>query len=265
MTDYYATLGVPKTATADDIKRAFRRLASQHHPDKGGDTAKFQAIQEAYATLGDEQRRAEYNNPRPQFSGFQGFGGGVNINDIFSMFGQGGGFPGGGFAQQHPRRAHVRMTLWITLLDVATGGKRTVSLGTQSGVSAVEIDIPLGINDGDNVQYEKIGPGGSDLVVQFRISPDQKWTRNDLNLTMDVKMDIWNLILGGELTIDTITGRTLSVQVLARTQPGTSLRLRGQGLKDRHGSVGDMHVRLQAQIPENIAPEIIDAIQKYQE
>jgi DnaJ-class molecular chaperone len=259
MTDYYAALGVPKTATADDIKRAFRRLASQHHPDKGGDTQKFQAIQEAYATLGDEQKRAEYDNPRPQFSGFHGHPGGVNINDIFGqMFGQ-------GFAQQHPRRGHVRMTLWITLLDVATGGKRTVSLGTQQGVSAVEIEIPLGINDGDNVQYEGIGPGGSDLVVQFRISPDRKWQRDGLNLTQEVKIDIWNLILGGDLTIDTLTGKTLSTRVPARTQPGTTLRLRAQGLRDRAGQTGDIMVRVQAQIPENIPPEIIDAIQKHQE
>jgi DnaJ-class molecular chaperone len=263
MTDYYATLGVPRTATADEIKQAFRRLASQHHPDKGGDTQKFQAIQEAYATLGDEQKRAEYNNPRPQFAGFPG---GVNINDIFSMFGHGQqGFGQGGGFNHHPRRAHVRMTLWITLLDVATGGSRTVSLGTHAGVSAVEIEIPPGINDGDNVQYEGIGPGGADLVVQFRISPDRKWTRDNLNLTMETKLDIWNLVLGGELTIDTITGKTLSTQIPPRTQPGTSLRLRGKGLRDRNGSVGDMYVRVQAQIPEHIAPEIIDAIQKHQE
>jgi DnaJ-class molecular chaperone len=261
MTDHYATLGVSKTATADEIKQAFRRLASQHHPDKGGDTQKFQAIQQAYATLGDDQKRAEYDNPRPQFGGFHGHPGGVNINDIFGqMFGQ-----QFGQQHQHPRRSHVRMTLWITLLDVATGGKRTVSLGTQSGVSAVEIDIPLGINDGDNVQYEGIGPGGSDLVVQFRISPDPKWTRQDLNLIMEIKMDIWNLILGGELTIDTIIGKTLSAQIPARTQPGTSLRLRSQGLRDRHGRIGDIMVRVQAQIPENIPSEILDAIQKYQE
>jgi DnaJ-class molecular chaperone len=266
MTDYYAALGVPKTATPDEIKRAFRKLASQHHPDKGGDTQKFQAIQEAYATLGDEQKRAEYDNPRPQFSGFSGFHGtpgGVNINDIFGqMFGQ-------QFAQQHqhqhPRRSHVRMTLWISLLDVATGGKRTVSLGTQAGVSAVEIEIPLGINDGDNVQYEGLGPGGSDLVVQFKISPDRTWTRDGLNLTQEVRLDIWNLILGGELTIDTLTGKTLSTRVPARTQPGTVLRLRAQGLKDRAGQTGDIMVRVQAQIPEHIAPEIIDAIQKHQQ
>jgi DnaJ-class molecular chaperone len=251
---------VPRTATADEIKRAFRRLASQHHPDKGGDTQKFQAIQQAYATLGDEQKRAEYDNPRPQFGGFQGFHGtpgGVNINDIFGqMFGQ---------QHQHPRRTHVRMTLWISLLDVATGGRRTVSLGTQAGVSAVEIDIPLGINDGDNVQYEGIGPGGSDLVVQFRISPDRKWQRDGLNLTQEIKIDIWNLILGGELTIDTLNGKTLSTQVPARTQPGTVLRLKSQGLRDRAGQTGDIFIRVQTFLPENIAPEILDAIQKHQE
>ena len=260
MTDYYAALGVPKTATADEIKKAFRRLASQHHPDKGGDTQKFQTIQEAYATLGDEQKRAEYDNPRPQFGRFHGTPGGVNINDIFGqMFGH-------QFAQQHqPRRSQVRMTLWISLLDVATGGKRTVSLGTQSGVSAVEIEIPLGINDADNVQYEGIGPGGSDLVVQFRINPDRTWQRDGLNLTQEVRIDIWNLILGGDLTIDTLTNKTLTARIPERTQPGTSMRLRGQGLRDRAGNTGDIFVKLQAQIPDHIAPEIIDAIQKHQE
>ena len=261
MTDYYAALGVPRTATADEIKQAFRRLASQHHPDKGGDTQKFQAIQQAYATLSDDQKRAEYDNPRPQFSGFQGHPGGVNINDIFGqMFGQ-----QFGQQHQHPRRSHVRMTLWISLLDVATGGKRTVSLGTQSGVSAVEIEIPLGINDGDNVQYEGIGPGGSDLVVQFKVTPDRKWQRDGLNLAQEVRIDIWDLILGGDLTIDTLTGKTLSTRVPARTQPGTVLRLKSQGLRDRAGQTGDIMVRVQAQIPDDIPSEIIDAIQKHQE
>ena len=261
MTDYYAALGVPKTATADEIKLAFRRLAGTHHPDRGGDTKKFQTIQEAYATLGDEQKRAEYDNPRPQFGGFSGFHGtpgGVNINDIFGqMFGH-------GFAQQ-ARRSHVRMTLWISLLDVDTGGKRTVSLGTQNGVNAVEIEIPLGINDGDNVQYEGIGPGGADLVVQFRVSPDRTWQRDGLNLTQEVRIDIWNLILGGELAVNTLTGKTLNTKVPRLTQPGTTLRLKGQGLRDRSGNTGDIFVKIQTFLPDNIAPEIIDAIQKHQQ
>jgi molecular chaperone DnaJ len=251
MTDYYAALGVPKTATADEIKLAFRRLAGTHHPDRGGDTKKFQAIQEAYATLGDEQKRADYDNPRPQFSGFQGFHGqpgGVNINEIFGqMFGH-------GFAQQ-ARRNHVRMSLWISLLDVATGGKRTVSLGTQQGTSTVEIDVPQGIMDGDNVQYEGIGPGGADLVIQFRVHPNSQWQRQDLNLITERTIGLWDLILGADLEMQTITGRTLTAKIPPKTQPGTSLRLKGQGLTNRNGQV---------QIPDAIAPEVIAAIQNSQ-
>ena len=263
--NYYETLGVSKSSTQDEIKKAYRKLASTYHPDRaGGDTAKFQAIQEAYATLGDDQKRAEYDTPRPQFGGFQGFHGtpgGVTINDIFGhMFGQ------QGFAQQQThRRSQVRMTLWITLLDVATGGKRTVSLGTHQGVSALEIEIPLGINDGDNVQYEGLGPGGSDLVVNFRVSPERTWQRDGLDLTMEVRLNIWDLILGGELNIDTLTNKTLNARIPERTQPGTSLRLRGQGLKDRAGNTGDIFVKIQASIPDNIAPEILDAIRNHQE
>ena len=257
MTDYYAALGVPRTATADEIKQAFRRLASQHHPDKGGDTQKFQAIQEAYATLGDEQKRAEYNNPRPQFSGFQGHPGGVNINDIFGqMFGQ-------QFAQQPRPRSHVRMTLTITLNDVATGGKRTVSLGTAQGISAVEIEIPQGINDGDNVHYEGIGPGGADLVVQYRVQSDRTWQRQDLNLITETRVSIWDIILGTELHITTITGDILSANIPARSQPGVTLRLRGRGLTNRNGTTGDIMVRVQAFVPDSISPELLAAIQAH--
>ena len=144
MSDHYATLGVPRTATPDEIKRAFRRLASQHHPDKGGDTRKFQEIQAAYDTLGDAVKRADYDNPRPQFSGFPG-GAQFNMNDIFGqMFGQ-------GFGQQRRQPNFVRMTLWIRLHDVAQGGNRPVAIGTAQGQQTIEVEIPLGINDGDSV------------------------------------------------------------------------------------------------------------------
>jgi curved DNA-binding protein len=86
MTDYYSTLGVPRTASADEIKRAFRKLASQHHPDKGGDTKKFQEIQAAYDTLGDDRKRAAYNSPQPQMPA-GGFHQNFNFNEIFNMFG----------------------------------------------------------------------------------------------------------------------------------------------------------------------------------
>ena len=256
MTDHYATLGVARTATQDEIKRAFRRLASQHHPDKGGDTAKFQEIQAAYDTLGDEAKRAEYNNPRPQFSGMPN-GTNFNMNDIFStMFGQ-------NFAQQHSRQGHVRMSLWVSLADIATGGKRTVTIGTQQGALGVEIEIPRGINDGDNVQYQGLGPGGSDLVVQYRVQPDPNWERQGSNLITNRKINVFDLILGADIRVRDLLGNELSMTVPSGTQPGTMLRLKGRGLPDRQGQQGDAFVRISTELPINIAPEIREAIQKH--
>ena len=256
--DYYRILGVERTASDDDIKRAYRRLASQHHPDKGGDKERFQEIQQAYATLSDPGRRAEYDNPRPQHSPFGGFAhSGFNINDIFGqMFGSGGGF-------QNPRRGHVRMTLWISLRDVMTGGKRTVSIGTTQGVQGVEIEIPLGIDDGDAVQYQGLGPGGSDLVVEYRQHPAPDWQRQGLNLITERKILIWDLILGGDVQITDPLGNQLLTIIPPNTQSGTVLRLRSRGIRNQRGEQGDVLVRVQANIPQIIPPELRDAIQKY--
>jgi DnaJ-class molecular chaperone len=257
--DHYATLGVAPTATADEIKRAFRRLASQHHPDKGGDTGKFQQIQAAYDTLGDEARRRAYDNPQPQFSGFPG-GAQFNMGDIFSqMFGQ----HMAGAAAQHPRRNHMRMSLWITLRDVATGGRRQVALGSAQGQSTIEIDIPRGINDGDMVQYQGIAPGGQDLVIEFRVQPHPQFRRDELNLTTEHRAGVWDMILGGDTEVVNIEGSKLVITIPPLTANGTTLRLRHRGIQDRHGNQGDLFVKLQAQLPESIAPELAEAIRQH--
>lgn len=258
MTDYYATLGVAKTATQDEIKKAFRKLASQHHPDKGGDTAKFQQIQAAYDTLGDPDKRAAYDNPAPQFGNFGPGAQFGNMHDIFSqMFG--GQSPFG----QHPRRNHLRMSLWVTLLDVARGGRRPVALGTATGTSTIEIEIPLGIDDGDNVQYSGIAPGGQDLVIQFRVQPDPQFRRQGLNLYTDQKVSVWDMLLGADAEIRNVEGHALTIKIPARTQPGTTLRLRQQGLRDRNGGQGDLMVKIHPEFPTNIAPEILQAIEQH--
>ena len=261
MSDHYATLGVARTATPDEIKRAFRKLASQHHPDKGGNTQKFQEIQAAYDTLGDAVKRADYDNPRPQFSGMPG-GAHFNMNDIFSsMFG--GQSPFG----QQPRRpqSHTRMTLWIRMTDVAQGGTRPVAVGTPHGQSTIEVEIPLGINDGDNVQYQGLAPGGGDLVIQFRVHPDPIWQRNGLDLVTDVTADIWSMILGSDITVRTLTGSALTTSMPPHTQPKTLIRLRGHGLRDRSGNTGDLMIRVMPTIPKTIRPELLEAIEKYRE
>jgi DnaJ-class molecular chaperone len=249
--NYYQILGIEKTATADDIKRAFRRLASQHHPDKGGDTIKFQEIQEAYGVLGDETKRSEYDNPRPQFSGFPG--GGFNMHDMFGQM----------FGQPPQRRNHVRMTIWVSLQDVVQGGSRAVNVSTTAGTSTVAIEVPQGIDDGDQVQYGGVAPGGMDLVVQFRIQPNAQWRREGLNLHTEHRISIWDMILGSDVEVQNLLGHNLVVRVPAGTQPGTVMRLRGHGIQDRHGQKGDLMIRMQAQIPKTIAPEIVTAIQQH--
>jgi DnaJ-class molecular chaperone len=259
MKNFYETLEVKKDSTPEEIKRSYRRLASLHHPDQGGDTAKFQEIQAAYDTIGDAVKRQQYDNPAPQFQGFQGGGAQFNMGDIFSqMF---GGHPG--FAGPQSRRNHMRMSLWITLKDVSTGGKRQVAVGSPQGQSTIEIDIPQGIGDGDMVQYQGLAPGGQDLVIEFRIHPHPQFRRDGLNLITDHKCLVWDLILGGDVQIVSLNGSQLVVSVPPLTENETTLRLRGHGLRDRKGATGDLFVRLHALLPRSISPELINAIQQH--
>lgn len=255
MKDYYGILGVDRKASADDIKRAYRKLASQHHPDKGGDTSQFQQIEEAYRILSDPQQRAAYDNPRPQTHSFEfGDGSPFDFQSIFNMFGT--------QFQQSARPRYSRMTLWISLLDVAKGGRRTVSVGTQQGVHAVEIEIPTGIEDGQSVQYARLAPGGGDLVVTFRVQPDHQWQRQGPHLVKDMQISIWDLILGADITITDIEGNSLVFAVPARTQPGALIRLRGRGLPIREGGRGDLMIRAQARVPSQISAELTDHIRQ---
>lgn len=256
MQNPYQTLGVNRDATADEIKRAYRRLASQHHPDKGGDTQVFQNIQKAYDVLGDPQRRAEYDNPGMKMFGNMG-GQPFDFETIFDIFGTRFNHP-----QQSRAKPQVRMSLWVTLADVARGGHRTVSIGTQHGAQAVEIEIPLGINDGDTVQYPGLAPGGTDLIVTYRIHPDPKWSRQGNNVTTEHVVTIWDCVLGGTVEIRDLLGTQLSLTIPARTQPGTVLRLRGRGMPARHGQPGDLFVRIQARIPDEIDPELVSKIEQ---
>lgn len=254
MTDYYKILGVDRTASADEIKQAYRKLAARHHPDRGGNTAEFQTIQEAYDTLGDANRRQMYDRPQANFHefNFNTNNGSFNFDEIFNMFGT-----RFGHAQ---RRNQIRLNLWISLFDVATGGTRQVAINAGHAASTVEIQIPAGIDDGDTVQYPNLAPGGGDLIITFRIHPDDNWQRQGSTLMRDELISIWTLILGGDIEVTTITGEKLMVSVPPGAQPNSLLRVRGKGLPARTGPRGDMLVRVQARIPANISAELMAAI-----
>ena len=259
MQNPYQTLGVAQTATPDEIKRAYRKLASQHHPDKGGDKARFQEIQSAYDTLSNPQKRVAYDNPSPfrnsEFNFNFGPGDAFDFQSIFNAFGT--------RFQHQQRMQQSRMSLWITLEDVAIGGKKTVSVASAYGNSTIEIEIPLCINDGDTVQYHKLGPGGTDLLITYRIHPNPRWDRHGPNLTTNLSISIWDLILGAEIPVQDILGNTLTVSIPPKTQPGTMFRLRERGLRQRSGNSGDLFVKIQAQIPEHMHEELIKSIEHY--
>jgi len=255
MKSHYDTLGVARNASQDEIKRAYRKLAGQHHPDKGGDKNKFQEIQAAYSTLSDDQKRAQYDNPG-QFGGFGRQDTPFDMDAIFNMF-------GARFHQSHQQhRQQARMALWITLVDSAQGGPRTISVGTQHGTHAVEIEIPQGINDGDSVQYSGVGPGGMDLIITYRIHPDPRWQRQGQHLITEQPVSIWELILGCEIPIKDILDNTLMLTIPPQTQPGSVLRLRGRGMPSKNNPAGDLLVKIQGQIPDVIDPELLAAIEK---
>jgi len=257
MPEYYKILGLDRTATPEQIKKAYRKLASQHHPDRGGDKVQFQELQQAYGVLSDSTKRAQYDNPGPSTFSFEfGNPGGFDIHNIFNMFGA------QMHQQQHQRQSHTRMSLWITLQDVALGGSRTVNIGSQHGHQTVEIEIPKGINDGDHVQYGKVGPGGTDLIVGFRIHPNPKWQRSGLNLSTDLDVTVWDLIVGGEMEFKDLLGQSITVTIAPMTQPGSTLRLKGRGLSDRAGTAGDLLLRCHARIPQGIDQDLIEMIRQ---
>ena len=254
--DHYQTLGVAKNATPDELKKAYRRLASIHHPDKGGDTAQFQKIQVAYDTLSDPQKRQQYENPQPQ--GFPGgFPGGFNfsqqgfdINDLFGqMFGQ----------RQRPSQPAYKTDVWVSMEQVYGGGEHILHFNINNLSNQIyKIDIPQGVENGQQIRYENLVPN-STLIVEFRVTPHPKFERRGLNLYATHRISVLDLIVGDEFEFVTISGKTLAVKVHPTTQPGSMLRIVGQGLA-RGNVTGDQMILLEPFIPDIIDSSIIDSI-----
>lgn len=180
------------------------------------------------------------------------------MDEIFNMFG----------VNVQQRNASARIALWISLEDVARGGPRVVALQAGNSVSNVEIDIPVGVNDGDTIRYPRLSPNGHDLVITYRVKPDPRWQRDGRNITTERPVDLWDMILGCEIPVTDLTGATLMLSVPPRTQPGSTLRLRGRGIPAGNmpgrggGPAGDLFVKVQARLPNTISDELLAAIQR---
>lgn len=261
--NYYDILGVPRDASQEEIKKAFRKLAMQHHPDKGGDPKEFQKISEAYETLSDTDKRFQYDNPaaRPQFSQHPGnFNFNVNgfdFNDVFSqIFGQ-------NINRQHQQIFRTQVA--VSLLDAYNGKDHVLQLSTPSGIKVINIKIPIGVQTGDQIRYENVIDNGT-LIIIFHVLPDLKFDRNGDDLYTNLPISVLDLIVGAKVKVNTISGKTVEVNIPANTQPTQQIRLHGLGMpiKNSPNIYGDQILLLKPYIPDNIHTDIIESIKRNQ-
>mgnify|MGYP000462107559 CR=1 FL=1 len=251
MNDPHGVLGVSKTATQDEIKRAYRKLAQKHHPDRGGNEDRFKQINEAYEILSDPAKKQQWQ--RSQFYGEPDFAtSGFGFDDVFSdIFGRRG----------RPRQpTSTKISLWVHLKDITQPTKKIISVDTAKGVVPVELEIPPGVLDGENIKYPGLAPGGLDLVVNFRIHGDPVWQRDGLDLLCEKTVSVWNLILGATVRIEDITGTEYNLKIPSMCKPDSVLKLKGKGLQRLGHAPGDMLVKVKAALPATVSDELKQAI-----
>lgn len=282
--DPYKLLGVSRTAGADEIKRAYRRLAKEHHPDRNpGDKSaetRFKEIQAAYEVLGDEDRRRQYDQfgsggPRPDFANWspharQGrgvdfnFGGAGDLSSIFEQFFSGGRSRTRRTAQRQAPQpgANLETSVSLTLEEAARGAMREIELRPADGSGKperIEFRIPSGVTDGQRIRVRgkgQVGAGGrGDLMIRCHIAPHPVFRRDGLNILIDLPLSIAEACLGTRVDLPTLDGPTM-LTVPPGTSGGTKLRLRGKGLRDaRTGETGDMHAVVRVNMPATLSPD----------
>jgi DnaJ-class molecular chaperone len=272
--DFYETLGVKRGASDDDIKKAYRKLARQYHPDRNpGDRqaeVKFKEVQEAYDILNDKDKRAQYDRfgfvgPTSGFGGgspggqgpggfsFQGMEGmdsgeaadifrrffGGNVGDMEEILG-GAGLRGGRRSRRAAPVQDVESEVAVPFQIAALGG--TVAL--QVDGRQIDVKVPAGIAEGQALRLQGQAPGGGDLKLKVRIAPHPYFRRDGNDLSLEVPLALSEAVLGTKVDVPTLSGEKLSVRVPPGTSSGARLRLRGQGIKG-----GDQYIEIKIVVP----------------
>lgn len=263
--DYYSILGVNKSASPEEIKKAYRKLAMKYHPDKGGDEAKFKEINTAYDVLGDPQKRAEYDNPQARFNSqsFNFNGTDFDFADIFSH-------AFGGPPRRQRRNKDITIVLNLELEDIVTGKQLASRYRLYSGrVAEANIDIPPGVDHGTGIRFEGLGDDSiphlskGDLIVKVKIKRHPVWDKQGKDLYATYKLDVFDCLLGTSIQVDTLEGKRLQLNIPQGTQPGTTFSIPAHGLPDvRTGSQGNAYVRIGAVIPKIEDAKILEKIQE---
>lgn len=300
--DYYKTLGVPRTATADEVKKAFRKLARTHHPDAGGDEAKFKELNEAYEVLSDEKKRKLYDqygtaneHQIPQGWG-GGNGGSVNVEDIFG--GAGGGFGSwadilesirngegafgtewdfGGFggrqAQSRPRKGQdMNVTLKVSFEDAFTGAEKrvTVRVPGKTEKETLTVKIPAGAVDGGRLRFKGKGALGTnggasgDLLITTKIDEHPYYVRDGADVVVDMPITIAEAALGDSIVVPAPDGTRVRVKVPAGTQSGAVLTIKGKGAPRLKGDgSGNLNIKVDVVVPTDMTDEQKQALETF--
>ncbi len=266
--DYYATLGLKRGASEDEIKKAYRQMAMKHHPDRGGDEKKFKEISQAYEALSDPEKRRIIDmggdpNAQPGMGGFnQGpfefhFGSG-DLNDLFGNF----GFGGFGRRPMH-RNKSVNIAVTITLEDVLKGKEINAEINLPSGRNKfVNISIPPGIESGQQIRYEGMGDNSvsdvrpGDLIVSIMIQKHPSFEREGTSIICEKEISVWDALIGTQIEITTLDNKTLNINIPKGTQPETVLSCRGEGLPNmRTRQRGNLLIKIKVKVPKNLNTE----------
>lgn len=271
-------LGVAKTATQDEIRKAFRKLARTHHPDVAKDKktaeTKFKEINEANEVLSDPEKRkrydelgADWNSPGRQAppqdwqqgGGMDFGGGGGGFSDFFEMFFGGRGNGGGkkrkaGFGAFAQRGNDVELELPVTIEEALHGGRKAFSLDRGGRAETVTVNIPRGVRAGQKIRLagqggEGIGGGErGDLYLIVKVAPHVDYRTDGFDLIRAVPVPVWSAVLGGEVEVPTPDG-TVKMKIPAGTQPGQKFRLKGRGLPSGKDTRGDFFAEAKVLLP----------------
>lgn len=260
--DYYKTLGVSRTASEAEIKKAYRRLAKKYHPDVSKEVnaeKRFKEAGEAYEVLKDKQKRAEYDQfgsagaqgyqtppgwgqQHASGGGFGGFDFGSGKSSIFDdLFGRGGGGGGSRYSARQPQNQNADLS--VNLDDVYKGTSKSIRLPSGGNV---QVKIPAGIEEGKKIRLSGKGSNGGDLLLKIHINPHKQFKLDGKDITVEVPVSPWEAALGTKLTVPTLGG-SVNLKIPAATQSGKKMRLKGRGLPGN--PAGDQYVVIQIHTP----------------